>query len=81
MIFRALPFHSSDRKQTFKLIKDSEPELNEEVWKNISPECQDLLLKMLIKDPKKRITVDEALGHPAFVKYGGPKQLSNKLRE
>lgn len=66
MIARALPFHSSDRKKTFKLIKEAEPDLTGEVWQSTSGECKELLLRMLAKDPKDRITVDEALQHPWF---------------
>ena len=69
MLARALPFHSSDRKKTFKLIKEADPDLSGECWDNISHECKDILLKMLIKDPKERITVDNALLHPFFAKF------------
>jgi serine/threonine protein kinase len=40
-----------------------------EVWGSISSECKDLINKMLIKNPKDRITVPEALKHPWFNKY------------
>jgi serine/threonine protein kinase len=69
MLARALPFHSSDRKKTFKLIKEADPDFDNDPWPNISYECKDLLNKMLIKDPKTRITVDDALKHPFFKKY------------
>jgi len=36
MISRALPFHSNDRKQTFKMIKEAEPDLSGPSWLNIS---------------------------------------------
>jgi len=70
MVSRALPFHSSDRRETFKLIKEAEPDISGPIWDRVSKECKDLLLGMLIKDPTKRITVDEALIHPAFVLNG-----------
>jgi serine/threonine protein kinase len=70
MLARALPFHSEDRKKTFKLIKEAEPDmLTDEVWKTVSDECKHLITKMLIKNPKDRITVDDALKHPWFDKY------------
>jgi len=69
MLARALPFHSSDRKKTFKLIKEAEPDLQSENWASISDECKDLIRKMLTKDPKERITIDEALKHPFIEKY------------
>jgi serine/threonine protein kinase len=69
MLARALPFHSSDRKKTFKLIKEADPDMSHEVWSHVSNDCKDLMLKMLIKDTKKRITVDDALKHPFFKRY------------
>jgi calcium-dependent protein kinase len=35
-----------------------------DVWQTIGPQCKDLIRKMLAKDPKKRITIDDALKHP-----------------
>jgi serine/threonine protein kinase len=34
------------------------------VFKGANPDAIDLIKKMLTFDPAKRITVDEALGHP-----------------
>lgn len=69
MLARALPFHSSDRKKTFKLIKEADPDLKSECWETISSECKDLIRQMLIKDSKQRISVDDALKHPFLKKY------------
>lgn len=35
-------------------------------WNQISDTCKDLLTKLLIKDPKKRISLDNALKHQWF---------------
>lgn len=35
-------------------------------WKNHSPICKDLLMKLLQKDPRIRITLDAALKHDWF---------------
>ena len=70
MLARALPFHSSDKKNTFRLIKEADPDLSTaEVWSTVSEHCKDFIRKTLIKDPKTRITVDEALKHPWFGDY------------
>ena len=37
--------------------------------KSTNEKCKDFIKKTLIKDPKKRITVDEALNHPWFTEY------------
>lgn len=34
----------------------------------VSPECKDLLAKILIADPDKRITVQQILRHPWYMK-------------
>jgi serine/threonine protein kinase len=36
MLARALPFHSNDRKKTFKMIKNADPDLSGEIWNPIS---------------------------------------------
>ena len=35
-------------------------------WRKRTPELQDLIQKMLLVDPEKRISVEEALDHPWF---------------
>lgn len=35
-------------------------------WDHISEECKDLLTKLLLKDPKKRISLDNVLKHKWF---------------
>lgn len=35
-------------------------------WADISEPPKDLIRKLLVVDPKKRITIEEALNHPFF---------------
>ena len=58
MLARALPFHSSDVKNTFRMIRNAEADFTGECWQTVSKECIDFIKKTLIKDPKERITVD-----------------------
>lgn len=37
-----------------------------EVWGNVTPECKDLLSKLLEVDPSKRISAQDALQHAWF---------------
>ena len=78
MIARELPFHSTDKKKTFKLIKEVDPDFESADWPLISEDCKDLIRKMLIKDPKDRITVDDALRHPWFDHYRDHIELIKK---
>ena len=68
MLFGKVPWTS---RRQIKLIQ----EINEKLKNSesiipadhyISPECKDLLLKMLEKDPDQRISIDEISVHPLF---------------
>lgn len=43
-----------------------------ERFKNVDPQAVDLLSKMLVFDPKRRITAAEALEHPYFAEFHDP---------
>lgn len=54
-------------------------------FKRFLPDVKDLMIKMLTKDPETRITPQEALKHPYFVKTGhcepdGTKKDINKSK-
>ncbi|OHT12915.1 CAMK family protein kinase [Tritrichomonas foetus] len=54
-----LPFDSSNAKKVRHMIMHMEPEYPS----TFSPALVDLLKKMLLKDPEKRITIDEIVNH------------------
>jgi len=35
-------------------------------WSKLSSLCRDLIIKMMAKDPERRISLDDALKHPWF---------------
>ena len=35
-------------------------------WDNVTPMAKDLITRLLMKDPKQRITLDNAMAHPWF---------------
>lgn len=47
-------------------IEIEEPEFPARKWNKISNDAQDLIKKMLERDPKQRITFDECLKHRWF---------------
>ena len=47
-----------------------------EIPKTVSPELQDLIARILQKDPNKRITLEQIISHPWFVNHD---YFSNKL--
>lgn len=63
------PFDGDSNKDIFRAILKNKLEFDEEEWGNISEEAKDLIGKLLVKDPKKRIKIDQALNHPWFEKW------------
>ena len=55
-----MPFDGNTPKQVFGKIRSGKFDMPE----NLTDDCKDLISKMLIVNPKKRITVKEALAHP-----------------
>jgi len=54
------PFESNNRKETFRKIKD----VCVTFPAYLSYEVQDLILKLLNKDPRCRLSLEEVLQHP-----------------
>lgn len=59
--------------------------MNHVAFRRVSKETKEIILKMLIKDPENRITPEEVLNHPFFVRkwhFGAPKKnIYNKQVE
>lgn len=55
-----MPFRGSGMKLSKNVIR-KEPNFDGEAWQQCSPALRDLTVKLLNKDPLKRITVSDAL--------------------
>ncbi|CAN4125631.1 unnamed protein product [Withania somnifera] len=64
------PFWDETEKGIFEQIVKGELDLVSEPWPAISESAKDLVRKMLVRDPKKRLTAHEVLCHP-WVRLGG----------
>ncbi len=62
------PFRSKDRKRLFFQIMNGLYTFSPCLWDGITDEAKDLIKKMLMVDPKKRITASEALKHPYMLR-------------
>jgi serine/threonine protein kinase len=62
----SLPFDHESQKETIRMTLENKLEFDLPCWTKISDMCKDLLTKLLMKDPKKRITLEAALKHPWF---------------
>jgi serine/threonine protein kinase len=63
------PFFSDKFKLLVSYIQHSPVTFREYEWDNVSQEAKDLILKLLEKDPSKRLTCDEALESKWFQKF------------
>ncbi|XVF35910.1 hypothetical protein REPUB_Repub19eG0012400 [Reevesia pubescens] len=64
------PFWGETEKEIFKAVLEGNLDLKSQPWPSISDGAKDLIRKMLARDPKRRITADQALEHP-WLKEGG----------
>ena len=70
MVSGSLPFNSEeDNDIARKIVYDQADFSKNSSWKSLSYECIDFIKKLLEKDSKKRMVIEEALKHPWFKKY------------
>jgi len=58
------PFYNDNIAELFEQIMKAEYDFPHEYWHTISAEAKDFVRKLLVVDPKERMTADEALKHP-----------------
>ena len=63
------PFEGESDKKILSRIQKGVYEKNDLRYQKASPEVKDLIVKLLISDPKKRISAKDALEHIWFKKY------------
>ncbi|KAK7268166.1 hypothetical protein RIF29_20854 [Crotalaria pallida] len=64
------PFWDETEQGIFEQVLKGELDFVSEPWPSISESAKDLVRRMLIRDPKKRMTAHEVLCHP-WVQVGG----------
>ncbi|KAI9122264.1 hypothetical protein K1719_006953 [Acacia pycnantha] len=64
------PFWGESEITIFKQVLEEDLDLVSEPWPSISASAKDLLRKMLVKNPKKRLSAREVLSHPWFQTEG-----------
>lgn len=53
------PFYDEDNFELFEKIKTGNFTMNQPVWKEVSPEVIDLIKKLLLVEPSKRLTASQ----------------------
>ncbi|KAL8036451.1 hypothetical protein ABFX02_12G160100 [Erythranthe guttata] len=64
------PFWDETEQGIFEQVLKGELDFVSEPWPSISESAKDLVRKMLVRDPKKRLTAHQVLCHP-WVQVGG----------
>ena len=85
ILYRALtrkyPFIGRNEDETIFFILDKDHDYNNELLLGYSNEVQDLIKKLLMKDPKERPSAKEALNHEWFSKFNGRRLFTNFKKE
>ena len=75
------PFYNKSQSLMFKMIKEADVKFSEKV--KISPECQDFLTRVLIKNPKNRLgsqaDAEDILAHPWFKDLNREKMMKKEV--
>ncbi|XP_051131179.1 calcium-dependent protein kinase 26-like [Andrographis paniculata] len=58
------PFWGESEQEIFKEVLHGDIDFSSDPWPNISESAKDLVKKMLVRDPKRRITARQVLCHP-----------------
>ena len=64
------PFYEKSTKAVFDKIKACDWDFKGKTWEKITPECKDLISKLLVHDPKQRLDCQKAINHPWFAEIG-----------
>ncbi|KAI8801989.1 calcium/calmodulin-dependent protein kinase type 1 [Cladochytrium replicatum] len=57
------PFWGDDQASLFQCIMECDYEFDEENWSQVSSSAKDFIAKLLLVDPEKRLTAEEAMAH------------------
>ncbi|KAK0165934.1 hypothetical protein PV328_004410 [Microctonus aethiopoides] len=67
------PFGGDTKQETFCNISRCRLDFPDDLFEDVSEEARDLMRKLMVKDPSKRLTVTECLQHSWFTMFNGPK--------
>jgi len=72
------PFYNEKLQLLFEQIMKADYDFPEDYWSDVSKEAKDFIRKLLVVDPKKRMTGKEALKHPWLTGHA-PSTILGKL--
>ena len=66
LVSGVMPFYDKDVHKLFDKIRNGKWEFKEKHFKHVSRECKDLIYKLIVRNPRNRLTATVALKHPWF---------------
>jgi len=72
------PFMGESLQQIFESIQNCEYEFPAVDWDNISSAAKDFIKKLLVLDPRKRLTADQSLQHPWLLSGGSEGKIKTE---
>ena len=60
------PYYEEDNFKLYQQIVNCKYDFDIDTWDNVSAEAKDLIGKIFVGDPKKRITIEQIKVHPWF---------------
>ncbi|UKK02274.1 protein kinase [Theileria orientalis] len=75
------PFHDESDVKKLNKVVNQEIDWTHEIYATIPPEAYDLLKKLLVKNPSKRISTTDSLKHLYFRKFTGYARLHRTINE
>ncbi|PKA49496.1 CDPK-related protein kinase [Apostasia shenzhenica] len=67
------PFWARTESGIFRAVLKADPSFSEPPWPSLSPEAKDFVKRLLSKDPRRRMTAAQALGHPWLRSFNSVK--------
>jgi len=58
------PFYAEEDALMFELIMNAEYDFDDETWDQVSDIAKDFISKLLVREPKDRMTAEQSLEHP-----------------
>ena len=74
------PFYEEEPFKLFEQIKNCQYEFDDETWSSVSAEAKDFIKKILVADPKARLSCKQMLDHPWMKKDLNTDKKLNKAK-
>lgn len=75
------PFNGSNNAEIYDSVVRGVYHFHSEEWKGVSKDARDFISRLLQKDPRKRMTVDEALNHSWIARHANADNLTRSPKD